>query len=337
MTRQNPKLLITGGAGFIGSEFVRQCVDCGWRPAVVDCLTYAGDRQRLAEVKNRIRFHRADIRRSDKMDAIFRAEEPDILIHFATETHVDRSILDAKPFIETNIHGTQVLIETALRHKTRRFVHISTDEVYGEIHRGSFDESAPLNAGNPYSASKAAADLLIQAAIRTFHLPAVIIRPSNNYGPWQYPEKFIPVVILKAIHNHKVPVYGQGRQRREWLHVSDCARAIRTVMQKGRVGQIYNVSSHNERPNLRTARNILRLLDKPASLIQFVKDRPGHDFRYCLNCDKLKKLGWQTQVPFDQGLRETVRWYGTHMAWTSRKRKTLEQYWKKVYKPKSRR
>jgi len=333
MPPKHPKILITGGAGFIGSEFVRLTVAHGFKPVVIDKLTYAGDSRRLASVRNQMKFYRVDICRLDQILAIFKKEKPQWVVHFATETHVDRSILDAKPFILTNILGTQTLIEASLRCGIKKFIHISTDEVYGEIHRGSYDETASLKPGNPYSASKAAADLLIQSSVRTYGFPAIIIRPCNNYGPWQYPEKFIPVIILKALNGQKVPVYGQGKQRREWLFVADCAQAIFMIMKKGVRGQIYNVSSHNEQPNLKTAKQILALLDKPASLIQFVRDRPGHDFRYCLNCDKLKRLGWKPKVALAQGLRETVQWYQMHSSWSAGKLKVLKQYWKKVYRP----
>ena len=333
MTQRLKKILVTGGAGFIGSEFVRQGVARGYRISVVDKLTYAGDLARIREIQNRIRFHKADIRQSDKIGTLLKKERPDVIVHFATETHVDRSILDAKPFFQTNVIGTQVLVEAALRHKIKKFIHISTDEVYGEIRRGSFDEQAPLKAGNPYSASKAAADLLIQAAMRTYRLPAVIIRPSNNYGPWQYPEKFMPVVLLKALNDQAVPVYGKGQQRREWLHVSDCCRAIFTVMRKGKLGGVYNVSSGQEQNNLKTARDILRALNKPEQLIHFVQDRPGHDFRYSLTCRKLKGLGWRPKVKLLAGIENTVAWNLEHRRWVEGKLRDLEKYWKKVYRP----
>ena len=237
------------------------------------------------------------------------------------------------PFFQTNVLGTQNLVESALKFKIKSFIHISTDEVYGEIHKGAFSENAPLNPGNPYSASKAAADLLIQAAIRTYRLPAVIVRPSNNYGPWQYPEKFIPVIILKALNNNKVPVYGKGAQIREWLHVSDCAQGIFTIMQKGKTGEIYNLSSGIHQKNIKTAHDILKLMGKSHNLIQFVKDRPGHDFRYSLSCNKSKNLGWRAETSLIQGLQTTIKWNQENITWLDKKGKQLKLYWKKVYHP----
>ena len=267
-----------------------------------------------------------------KLEEVFREIKPKNVVHFAAETHVDRSIQAAVPFIETNVMGTQNLIELCRKYKTGRFLHISTDEVYGESQRGRFLEDVSLlKPNNPYSATKGAAEFLVRAAMRTHKLPGIIIRPSNNYGPWQYPEKFIPVIILKAMNNQNIPVYGRGEQIREWLHVSDCARAIYLILNQGLVGEVYNIGSNYECRNIETAKYILRLLGKPESLIQFIKDRPGHDFRYSVSWLKMRKLGWKPETTFTQGMRDTVQWYSCHRGWLEKKLQFLQAYWKKVY------
>lgn len=332
MRKKFRKLLITGGAGFIGSEFVRQSVKRGQKVVVIDKLTYAGDLQRLAEVKTKYTFYKVDISQKTKLDAVIKRERPHTIVHFAAETHVDRSIQDAEPFIQTNITGTQNLIDCARKYKVKKFLHISTDEVYGESQQGRFLESSAIRPRNPYSATKAAAEFIVRAAVKTYRFPAVIIRPANNYGPWQYPEKLIPVIIFKALKNKKVPVYGKGKQIREWLHVRDCANGIHVILKKGKIGESYNIGTYFEQENLTTVKTILKLLNKPASLIQFVRDRPGHDFRYSVNCAKLKKLGWKPKVPFAVGIKETIVWYLEHLKWLKTKPHSLEVYWKKVYK-----
>ena len=326
------KVLVTGGAGFIGSEFLRQGVKKKYSISVVDKITYAGDLARLWEVKGRYSFHRVDIGDFKKLELIFKKEKPSVVVHFAAETHVDRSIQNVHPFIQANITGTQNLIDLARRYKVKKFIHISTDEVYGESKKGRFKEdSSPIHPNNPYSATKAAAELLIKAAIRTYHFPAIIIRPSNNYGPWQYPEKFIPVIILKAMQGEKIPVYGKGKQVREWLHVSDCARAIHLIIQKGKIGEVYNIGSYFEQPNIKTAKKILKLMGKESALIQFVQDRPGHDFRYSVDCRKIFQLGWKPTLNFNNGIQNTIQWYLTHYRWIEHKHAFLKTYWKKVY------
>jgi dTDP-glucose 4,6-dehydratase len=327
-----PKILVTGGAGFIGSEFVRQGVRKGQSLAVVDKLTYAGDLQRLEEVKGRYHFYKMDICDKKRLEAVFKQERPRAVVHFAAETHVDRSIQDADPFIKTNIMGTQNLINLARKYNIKKFVHISTDEVYGESQKGKFLESAALRPRNPYAATKTAAELLVRAAVKTYQFPAVIVRPANNYGPWQYPEKLIPVIILKALRNAKVPVYGKGLQIREWLHVQDCAEGVHLILAEGQVDETYNIGTYFERENITTVKTILGLLGKPESLIQFVRDRPGHDFRYSVNCAKIKKLGWKPKITFTVGIKETVQWYLTHLSWMEKKLRGLETYWKKIYK-----
>lgn len=333
MRQQLPKLLITGGAGFIGSAFVRNyAAGKKYRLVVVDKLTYAGDKRRLKSVADQINFYKADICNGPTLDEIFQKERPSALIHFAAETHVDRSILDASSFIKTNIQGTANLIELALKYKLKRFVHISTDEVYGEIKKGAFTEDSPIQPNNPYSATKAGADMLIKAAVRTHKLPGIIVRPCNNYGPWQYPEKFIPVIMLKAFNDQKIPLYGKGLNVREWLYVDDCARAIYKILAKGKIGEIYNISSGEERKNIQVIKSILSILKKPSGLIQYVKDRPGHDLRYASDCRKLKKLGWKEEEIFETGLEKTILWAEENFSWIESKLCKLNEYWKKVYK-----
>ena len=277
---------------------------------------------------------KVDVRNKAKVDAIIKKEKPQVIVHFAAETHVDRSIQDAHPFIDTNIKGTQILIDLARKYRVAKFIHISTDEVYGEIAAGKFTENSPLLPNSPYASSKAAADLLIKAAVRTFQFPAIIVRPSNNYGPWQYPEKFLPVILLKAFKNEKIPVYGDGNNIREWLHVADCIRGINLVLEKGTIGEIYNIGSNVEKKNIEVVQTVLQLLAKSENLIEFVRDRPGHDTRYSLDCTKLQKLGWRPQIAFDQGFQETVQWARENQKWLESKLQYLRGYWKKVYRKK---
>jgi len=327
------KLLVTGGAGFIGSEFVREGVKRGYDIVVVDKLNYAGDLERLKEVEDNITFYKADITNKEFIEHIFKTEKPKVVIHFAAESHVDRSILDASPFIKTNVEGTQVLLDVAKDIGIDKFINIATDEVYGELgQEGTFKEDSPLIPNSPYSSSKAAADMLGRAYYKTYKLPVITVRPSNNYGPWQYPEKLIPVVILKALNNEKIPVYGTGQNVREWLYVSDCAGAIFEIMEKGKIGEIYNVGSNQERRNIDVVKAILKLLHKNEDLIEFVKDRPGHDFRYSLDTTKIKnELGWEAKTTFEEGIEKTVKWYIENMAWVEKKLKYLKEYWDKVY------
>jgi len=338
MRKRLPKILVTGGAGFIGSEFVRQAInrDCPHRSKgvlsevegtglsliVVDKLTYAGDLRRLEEVKGKYKFYKADICNKKAIEAIFKKERPDIVVHFAAETHVDRSIEEAAPFLKTNVIGTQILLELSRLFKIKRFIHISTDEVYGEIKRGKFLESAPLKPNSPYAASKAAADLLIKAYIRTYNFPAIIVRPCNNYGPWQYPEKLISQSILKAIKNEKIPIYGRGKNIREWLYVSDCIEAILLILDKGKIGEIYNVGSGQEKNNLMVVKEILKIMNKPQRLIKFVKDRSGHDLRYRLDSKKVcYEINWKPEIKFEERIKLTVRWYLSYKNWLFSTRK----------------
>jgi len=326
-------MLITGGAGFIGSEFVRQAVRKGHQVAVVDKLTYAGDLERLSEVRKDITFYKADISNQEFIEHIFEKENPEVVVHFAAESHVDRSLLDPYPFISSNVLGTQVLLEVSKAKGVELFVNMSTDEVYGDLGKeGSFTEESPLKPNSPYSTTKASADMLGRAYYRSFGLPVVTIRASNNYGPWQYPEKFVPVIILKALRDEKIPVYGDGTNVREWLYVTDCAEGIMAAIDRGKAGDIYNIGSKEEKQNIEVAKAILQLLGKGEELIEFVKDRPGHDFRYSLDTTKAKsELGWEAKTSFDEGLKKTVEWYIEHLKWAQDKVAYLNDYWKRVY------
>lgn len=328
------KLLVTGGAGFIGSEFVRQAVRLGYDVSVVDALTYAGDLERLKEVEDNYRFYKVDITDRVSLEEVFVKEKPQIVVHFAAESHVDRSILYPQSFIRTNIEGTLNLLDVSRKYEVEKFINVSTDEVYGELGEdGKFTEDSPLKPNSPYSVSKASQDMLGRAYFRTYGLPVITVKPSNNYGPWQYPEKLIPVVIYKALNEEPIPVYGTGRNVREWLYVSDCAEAILLVMEKGIPGEVYNIASGIEKRNIEIVKEILDLLDKPYDLIEFVEDRPGHDFRYAMDASKMKKeLGWEAKTDFEKGLELTVSWYTNHRDWLERKVEELKDFWQKVYK-----
>ena len=326
------KLLVTGGAGFIGSAFVRLATRKGYEVVVVDKLTYAGDLKRIEDVIDKVKFYKVDICNLKALKDVFSSEKPNIIVHFAAESHVDRSILNPKAFLRTNVEGTHNLLELSRAFAAEKFINIITDEVYGEIEEGSFTEDSPLMPNSPYSASKAAQDMLGRAYFRTYNLPVITVRPSNNYGPWQYPEKLIPVVIARALKDIPVPVYGQGLNVREWLFVEDCAEAVFEIMEKGKVGEVYNVGSGIEKRNIEVVQSILSLLGKPESLIKFTKDRPGHDYRYSISTEKIKKeLGWQAKTSFEVGLERTVRWYIDNIDWLEEKLRSLRSFWRKVY------
>jgi dTDP-glucose 4,6-dehydratase len=316
------KILVTGGAGFIGSEFVNQAVERGDRVIVLDNLTYAGDLRRLKGVDGEYKFYKGDVGNNDLVANIFEKEKPDIVTHFAAESHVDRSILDASPFIDSNIKGTLVLLDNTRNHNVEKFINISTDEVYGELgEENSFTEFSPLEPNSPYSVSKAAQDMLGRAYFRTHGVPVITLRPSNNYGPWQYPEKLIPVVIYKALNSEPIPVYKNGMNIREWLYISDCVDAVFSIIEKGKIGEIYNIGSGEEKRNIDVVKAILKVLGKSEDLISFVKDRPGHDYRYSLNTDKIRNaLEWKTKIKFEEGLRKTIKWYEHNIEWASSKR-----------------
>jgi dTDP-glucose 4,6-dehydratase len=313
-------IVMTGGAGFIGSHLTRALVARGYRPHVIDSLTYSADKLRLADIKDGYRFYKFSINEARKVSRLIAAVKPAVLINVAAETHVDRSIVDSDPFMETNIKGVNTLCRCALQGGVKQFIHISTDEVYGDTASGSFTESSPLHPNSPYAASKAAADLIVQSYIRTYGLPAIIVRPSNNYGPWQYPEKLIPLSALMAMNDRPVSVYGTGENIREWLHVFDTADALVSVLERGEPGEIYNIGSGMERKNIDVVKMLLRQLGKPESLIRFVADRPGHDIRYSVDCTKIKtRLGWQPTISFEKGLEQTAAWMSRSRAWLDKK------------------
>ena len=314
------RLLVTGGCGFIGSNFIRRLLLDGSRHEVVnlDKLTYCGNPENLREVEDHARytFVHGDIADQKTVTRVL-SRGFDAIINFAAETHVDRSIHDAAPFLRSNILGVHALLEGARRSRVPRFIQISTDEVYGSAPKGvSFTEDAPLAPGSPYSASKCAADHLVHAYANTYELPAIILRCTNNYGPYQFPEKFIPLALANALEDKPIPVYGDGKQERDWLFVEDYCAAILTVLEQGEEGEIYNVASGAQRTNLDTLRSILRHLGKSESLINFVQDRPGHDRRYCIDNQKIKKqLGWRPAIDFEAGMRQTIEWYVNNSDW----------------------
>ena len=312
------KLLITGGAGFIGSNFVQYMLEKYPYYEIVnlDALTYAGNLDNLKEVMHNPRYSFVHGRIEDGKLVNGLIKNIDVVINFAAESHVDRSIVEPQVFITTNVLGTQVLLDAALRHKVKLFYQISTDEVYGALQLGSkekFTEVSPLQPNSPYSASKAAADLLAQAYHRTYGLRIVISRCSNNYGPRQHPEKFLPMVILNAAQDKPVPIYGDGLYVRDWIHVLDHCRAIDLVLHKGKIGEVYNIGADNELANIDLAHKILQILDKPEKLLTSVKDRPGHDRRYAIDSTKIRMdLGWSAGITFDIGLTDTIRAYMSH-------------------------
>jgi dTDP-glucose 4,6-dehydratase len=309
------RLLVTGGAGFIGSNFVQYILEKypDYRVVNLDALTYAASLDNLKEVMNnpRHRFVEGRIEDGELVDRL--VPGIDVVVNFAAESHVDRSIVEPQVFIKTNVMGTQVLLDAALRHKVKLFYQISTDEVYGALRLDSkerFTEESQLRPNSPYSASKTAADLLVWAYHRTYGLPVVVSRCSNNYGPRQHPEKFIPTVILNALHDRPVPIYGDGLYVRDWINVLDHCRAVDVIMQKGRPGEVYNIGADNELANIDLAKKILSILGKPEGLLTSVKDRPGHDRRYAIASDKLRReVGWSPLTQFSQGLLDTVHWY----------------------------
>lgn len=315
------KIVVTGGAGFIGSAFVRLALSspADIHIANVDALTYAGNLENLASVSGdpRYSFHKADIADPAAIEAVFAAVQPDAVVHFAAESHVDRSILSPEPVIRTNLNGTFTLLEAARRHKTARFVHVSTDEVYGSIDEPhEADENYPLRASSPYSAAKAGSDLLALSYCTTYKMNVSVTRASNNYGPFQFPEKLIPLMIANALEGKQLPVYGDGMQIRDWLYVDDHCRAIRAVLDKGRAGEVYNIGGSRALPNIEVVQRILAATGQPESLIKYVSDRPGHDRRYAITSDKVEReTGWKPQVEFEQGLADTVRWYRENADW----------------------
>ncbi len=360
-------LLVTGGAGFIGSNFIHYALNehPDWEITNLDKLTYAGNLENLKGIQDEPGYHfvKGDIADRKLVDALFSGEyfaanslksntqdlrpntrdlRPNIVVNFAAESHVDRSILDASPFIETNIKGTQVLLEAARTHwlgsntqhlRPNIFLQVSTDEVYGSTDSGFFTEESPLSPSSPYSASKTAGDLLCLAYFKTHHLSAIVTRCTNNFGPYQFPEKLIPLAVTNALENKPIPVYGDGLNVRDWIFVDDHCRALDVVIQKGRPGQIYNIGGGSEKTNLELIHKLLEILDKPRSLMQFVTDRPAHDRRYALDCTKItKQLGWKPAYSFDKALRTTVDWYLKNESWwRSIKSGEYAKYYERMY------
>ena len=318
------KWLVTGGAGFIGSNFVFYMLDKYPEDQIIclDKLTYAGNLETLEEVMENpnFTFVKGDIADRETVYALFEKEHPDVVVNFAAESHVDRSVVDPGIFLQTNILGTGVLMDACRKYGIRRYHQVSTDEVYGDLPLDRpdlfFTEQTPIHTSSPYSASKASADLLVQAYHRTFGLPVSISRCSNNYGPYHFPEKLIPLMIANALNDKPLPVYGTGENVRDWLYVTDHCAAIDLIVRKGRDGEVYNIGGHNERTNLEVVKTILKALDKPESLIHFVTDRPGHDMRYAIDPTKIhEELGWLPTTPFDEGIQKTIRWYLDHKPW----------------------
>jgi len=315
---ENKTVLVTGGAGFIGSNFIRYVLDRYRRTRVInlDKLTYAGNRDNLKDLENdsRYEFIRADIRDKDAVAGVMGRVQG--VVHFAAETHVDRSIQDAGEFVLTDVHGTWVLLEALRRApQVEFFLHVSTDEVYGSRDKGFFNEADPLNPSSPYSASKAGADRMVYAYWVTYGVPVFIIRPSNNFGPYQHPEKFIPLFVTHALEGKDVPLYGKGENVRDWLFVEDCCRAVETLVLRGKPGEVYNAGANHEVKNIAIAERILSLLGKPKSLIKFVPDRLGHARRYALDCKKIHRLGWKPEKALASQLERTVRWYRENENW----------------------
>ncbi len=313
------RIFVTGGAGFIGSNFIRYVLETKTDFSIVnyDKLTYAGN---LANLESAVdnpnyEFVKGDICDAAAVEAAMHG--CDVVIHFAAESHVDRSIYEPAPVIQTNVTGTFILLEVARKISVSRFVHVSTDEVYGDIPSGVFaDENFSLQPSSPYSASKAASDLLVRSYVRTYKFPAVITRSSNNYGPYQFPEKFVPLMIANAISDKALPVYGDGKQQRDWLHVEDNCRGILSVLEKGKIGEVYNIGGLDLEENLTLVRRILKLTRKSESLVSYVEDRPGHDRRYALNCKKIDaELGWSPAISLEDGLRRTIDWYKNYGHW----------------------
>jgi dTDP-glucose 4,6-dehydratase len=311
------KVLVTGGLGFIGSNFIRHLLKArpAWSIVNLDKRTYAGNPANLQEVARnpRYRWVRADICDPEAVEKAMAGCEQ--VVHLAAETHVDRSILDAGAFLRTNVLGTQVLLDAALRQGVTRFLHVSTDEVYGSVPKGLSKEGDHLEPNSPYAASKAASDLLVRSYFVTHKAPVLTTRASNNYGPYQYPEKALPLMITNFMEDKPFPMYGDGRQVRDWLHVVDHARAILHVLEKGALGEIYNIGGSYTCENRELIEKVLKLMKKPADLVKKVEDRKGHDRRYALDCTKLKKLGFKHEYDFETGLKETIKWYQTHEQW----------------------
>lgn len=336
------KILVTGGAGFIGSNFVYYELDNYPNDEVIclDKLTYAGNLETLEiAMKNpKFKFVKGDIADRAFVDELFASEKPDVVVNFAAESHVDRSIENPEIFLQTNVIGTSVLMDACRKYGNIRYHQVSTDEVYGDLPLDRpdlfFTETTPLHTSSPYSASKASADLLVQAYYRTYKLPITISRCSNNYGPYHFPEKLIPLMIANALNDKKLPVYGKGENVRDWLYVEDHCSAIDLIIRKGKIGEVYNIGGHNERTNLEVVKTIIRELGKSEDLIEFVTDRPGHDRRYAIDPTKIhNELGWLPATKFDDGIKKTIEWYLTHKSWWEKIISgEYKDYYNKMYK-----
>lgn len=336
------KILVTGGAGFIGSNFVYYELDNYPNDEVIclDKLTYAGNLETLeVAMKNpKFKFVKGDIADRAFVDELFASEKPDVVVNFAAESHVDRSIENPEIFLQTNVIGTSVLMDACRKYGNIRYHQVSTDEVYGDLPLDRpdlfFTETTPLHTSSPYSASKASADLLVQAYYRTYKLPVTISRCSNNYGPYHFPEKLIPLMIANALNDKKLPVYGKGENVRDWLYVEDHCSAIDLIIRKGKIGEVYNIGGHNERTNLEVVKTIIRELGKSEDLIEFVTDRPGHDRRYAIDPTKIhNELGWLPATKFDDGIKKTIDWYLTHKSWWEKIISgEYKDYYDKMYK-----
>jgi dTDP-glucose 4,6-dehydratase len=319
---EKQKVLVTGGAGFIGGNFVQFMLNKypNYEIYNLDLLTYAGDLTKHRELEDKSNYHfvKADISDRKTIMSLFEKEKFDYVIHFAAESHVDRSITNPEIFVLTNVLGTQVLLDAAKQHNIIKFVHVSTDEVYGELDFDPtlfFTEETPLQPNSPYSASKASSDLLVRAYYETYKLPVNITRCSNNYGPYHFPEKLIPLTISRVVNDQRVPVYGDGKNIRDWLHVIDHCAAIDLVLHKGKNGEVYNIGGHNEKTNLEVVKTIIKTLGKPENLIEFVEDRLGHDKRYAIDPTKLEQLGWKPTYNFETGIAQTIQWYLDNKEW----------------------
>lgn len=318
------KILVTGGAGFIGSNFVYYLFDKhpSYEIVCVDCLTYAGNLSTLENALKRanFKFYKVNICNKKDVEDVFNIERPDIVVNFAAESHVDRSIEDPELFLKTNILGTAILLDVSRKYGIKRFHQVSTDEVYGDLPLDRpnlfFKEDTPLKTSSPYSSSKAGADLLVMSYFRTFNMPVTISRCSNNYGPYQFPEKLIPLMIINALNNKNLPVYGKGLNVRDWLYVEDHCKAIDLIIHNGKIGEVYNIGGHNEMKNIDIVKLICKELDKPESLIKYVEDRKGHDLRYAIDPTKIhNELGWLPETKFNDGIKKTIKWYLDNKKW----------------------
>ncbi len=331
------KLIITGGAGFIGSNFIRHILNKypNYNVVNIDKLTYCGTLDNLKDIEKdaRYKFIKCDICDKKKIDEIFSEEKPDYVVHFAAESHVDRSIMDPEAFTKTNVLGTHILLEAAKKINVQKFLHISTDEVFGSIKKGKFKETDPLFPNSPYAASKAGADMLARSYFKTFSMPILITRTTNNFGPHQFPEKLMPLFITNFIEGKKVPVYGKGKNIREWIYVLDNCEALDVILHKGKIGEIYNIGSGEEKTNMEITKIILKEFGKGVSQVEFVQDRPGHDFRYALDTSKIKKIGWKPKYTFEKAIKETIKWYRENEWWWKKlKSGRFSEYYNKQYK-----